>query len=344
MKTLDIRRMPPDVQYDIRMKAVRAVIKEKKTRIEVAKIFNVRRETVGGWVNQYQDGGFSALKTAPMGRPPGGSLKPWQAAQVVRTLTDKCPEQLKLPFYLWTRESVSVLIEKRYGVHISKWTVGRYLAQWGFTPQKPVRRAYEQDPEAVRKWLSYQYPAIRREAKKQGATIYWGDETGMRSDHAVGTSYGRCGRTPVIPGTGQRFRCNMISAITNRGELLFMVFKKRFTTNVFIDFLRRLVRQVKSLVFLIVDGHPVHRSAKVRRWIQKHRETIRMFKLPDYSPELNPDELVNQDVKSNAVGRQRPENADEMISTVRSYLRSRQRKPQLVKNYFKEEHVKYAAV
>lgn len=250
---------------------------------------------------------------------------------------------MKLPFYLWTREAVANLIERRYGIRLSKWTIGRYLANWGFTPQKPVRRAYEQNPEAVKKWLSHRYPAIRREAKKRNAAIYWGDEMGLRSDHAVGTTYGIKGLTPVIRGTGLRFKCNMISAITNRGELLFMVFNKRFVATVFIDFLRRMIRQIKGKIFLIVDRHPVHRSQKVLRWLKKQAGQITMHFLPEFSPELNPDELLNQDVKTNALGRQRPRSHTEMVTEVRSHLRSRQKQPRIIRNFFNEKHVNYAA-
>jgi hypothetical protein len=221
--------------------------------------------------------------------------------------------------------------------------VGRYLRDWGFTPQKPLRRAFEQDPQAVSRWLEEDYPTIRAQAKKEKAQIYWGDEMGMRSDHQTGTTYGRKGETPVIPGTGQRFRCNMISAITNRGKLYFMVYRKGFSAKVFIAFLRRLVRPVDGTLFLIVDGHPVHRSKEEKNWVVKQKRRIRLFFLPGYSPELNPDEVLNQDVKSNAVGRKRPRNQDEMMHTVRGFLRSRQKRPTQVKKYFQEKYVQYAA-
>jgi hypothetical protein len=166
---------------------------------------------------------------------------------------------------------------------------------------------------------------------------------GMRSDHQAGCSYGLKGHTPVIPGTGQRFGCNMISTVTNRGRLAFMVFKERFTGTVMTDFLQRLIKQNKQKVFLIVDGHPVHLCRQVKGWVYRHRKRIRMFFLPGYSPQLNPDALLNQDVKTNAVGQNRPKNQPEMMQQVRSYLRSTQRRPQVVKNYFKHKDVQYAA-
>lgn len=343
MKTQDFRSLSPQAQEDLRRKAVRAVL-AGKTRKEVASLFGVTRESVGAWVKRYKADGPKALKAKRRGRPKGGKLLPWQAAQVAKAITERCPDQLKLPFYLWTREAVGQLVEKRFGVCLSVWTVGRHLARWGFTPQKPVRRAFEQNPEAVKRWLDEEYPAIRNQAKRDKALIYWADETGLRSDHAVGRSFGRKGQTPVIPGTGQRFGCSMISAITNRGHLNFMVFKESFCAKVFLKFIRRLLRQAKRKVFLIVDRHPVHRSTKLKTWLKNNEHRIRLFFLPGYSPELNPDEVLNQDVKSNAVGRRRARNQRELLANVRGYLRNRQRRPHIVQNYFNEEHVRYAAV
>ncbi len=343
MEIRDARSLPSIAQEDLRQKAVKAVLDGKK-QLEVAKTLGVTRQNVGKWVKKFRQGGEKALKAKRRGRPKGGSLLPWQAAQIAKTVVNHYPEQLRLPFYLWTREAVGQLIEQRFGIGLSVWTVGRYLGRWGFTPQKPVRRAYEQDPAAVQRWLEEEYPAIQRQAKREKGVIYWGDETGLRSDHAVGRSYGRRGQKPVIPGTGQRFRCNMISAITNQGRLNFMVFKDGFNTGVFLEFLRRLLRQVQRNVFLIVDGHPVHHGTKVKNWIQKHARRISLFYLPGYSPELNPDELLNQDVKSNAVGRRRARTQPELVASTRSYLRSRQRQPHVVRRYFHEQHVRYAAM
>jgi len=343
MRIQDFRSLQPKAQEDLRRKAVKAVL-DGRTRQEVGELFGVSGKSVGGWVNNYLENGAKSLKANKRGRPKGGgSLLPWQAAQIAKAVEDKCPDQLKLPFHLWTREAVAQLIEKRFDINVSVWTVGRYLRRWGFTPQKPIRKAFEQNPERVQWWLEEYYPAVRRLAKRERAKIYWGDESGVRSDHTVGRSFGRKGKTPVIPGTGQRFKCNMISAITNQGNLNFMVFTERFRAPVFISFLKRLLKQNRGKVFLIVDGHPVHRSKAVKDWLGANEEHIRMFFLPGYSPELNPDEMLNQDVKTNAVGRKRPHVLSEMISNVRRFLRSRQRQPNRVKRYFQEEHVQYAA-
>lgn len=339
----DTRRLSPTGQEDLRRRVVKAVVERGLSKSVAAQTFGVSRTSVHHWVDQFQNRGARGLTSKPRGRPRGSRLQGHQAATIVRLISDRCPDQLKLPFALWTREAVGQLISERYGVQLSVSTVGRYLRRWGFTPQKPLRRAYERNPAKVKKWLDEEYPAIRRQAKREKAEILWGDEMGLRSDHQTGTSYGRRGKTPMIPGTGQRFSCNMISTVTNQGRLTFMVFKKHFTADVMLQFLRRLVRQAKRKVFLIIDGHPVHRSRKVKRWVEEHKPQIRLIQLPGYSPDLNPDELLNQDVKSNALGRRRPSNQTEMISDVRSYLRSTQRQPAVVKNYFQHETVQYAA-
>jgi transposase len=343
MNTQDARVLSPEAQEDLRRRVIRAVEERGMTQAEAVRTFRVSKTAVHNWRKAYRAGGKAALKSKPRGRPRRSPLAGHQAATTVRIIQDRCPDQLKLPFALWTRDAVRELIADRFEIDLSVWTVGRLLRKWGFTPQKPLRRAYERDPVAVQCWLDEEYPAIRRQAKREKAEIHWGDEMGLRSDHQTGTSYGRKGRTPVVAGTGQRFRCNMISTITNRGRLSFMVFKKRFTADVMIEFARRLIRQSSHKVFLIVDGHPVHRSRKVKQWVENHGQDIQLFRLPGYSPELNPDELLNQDVKSNALGRRRPHNQDEMIGDVRSYLRSTQRQPNTVKNYFQEENVAYAA-
>lgn len=342
MSTHDTRCLSPDAQEALRFRAVRAIRGGMKKAV-AARTFGVSRTSLDRWLATVALGNINSLKSKPRGRPKATRLAPHQAATTVRLILDRCPDQLRLPFALWTRDAVRQLLAERFALDVSVWTVGRYLARWGLTPQKPLRRAYERDPVAVQRWLEEEYPAIEKQAKTQKGEIYWGDQMGLRSDHQTGTSYGRRGRTPVIPGTGQRFRCNMMSTITNRGQLAFMVFTERFTAAVCIRFLRRLVRHAGRKVFLVLDRHPVHRSAKVRRWLEANQKKIELFLLPGYSPELNPDELLNQDVKSNALGRRRPANQTEMIAGVRSYLRSTQRQPEIVNKYFHAEPVRYAA-
>jgi transposase len=343
MNTKDTRRLSPEAQEEIRFRVV-AAVRGGMRKGEAARRFRVSRPSIDTWLKKVESGTVRALKSKKRGPKPGSRLKGHQAALVVRTVTDHCPDQLKMPFVLWTREAVQTLLRKRFAVEVSVWTVGRYLKRWGLTPQKPLRRAYERNPVKVQRWLGQEYPAIRGRAKRENAEIHWGDQMGVRSDHHAGRSYGRRGQTPVIPATGKRFGCNMMSTITNRGTLRFMIFQKRFTTSVMIDFLSRLARSVKHKVYLILDNHPVHRAGRVKKWLSEHAGQLELFFLPDYSPELNPDELLNQDVKTNAVGRRNAATPQELVGNLRAYLRSTQRRPGIVQNYFREEHVAYAAL
>jgi len=343
MKKRDIRVLGSAAQEDIRIRTVKAVL-AGMTQVEAASVFGIKRQVIGRWIKRYKEGGIKGLKAKRRGRPRGfGRLKAWQAAQVARTVVHRQPDQLRLGFSLWTREAVGELIFRKFGVKFSLMHVGRYLKRWGFTPQKPLRRAFEQDPEAVRRWLEEEYPAIRRAAMRDAAEIHWGDETGMRSDHQAGRSYGLKGRTPVIDGTGKRFSCSVISTITNRGTLRFMVFKKKFNAGVYIKFLKRLLKDVEKLVYLIVDRSSVHKSSEVKKWLESRRNRIRMFFLPSYSPDLNPDEMLNNDMKSNSVGRRRARNLDDMMKDVRGYLKGTQKRPDIVRSYFQKDTVRYAA-
>jgi transposase len=343
MKKIDTRKQTTEAQAIMRQQAVMAVL-SGKTHREVAEIFHVARGTVTMWMSDYKREGEEIFKAGKRGRPKKISLKPVQAAQIVRLIRDKNPDQLKLPFYLWTREAVGLLIERKFNVKLSVWTVGRYLKRWGFTPQKPVRRAFEQNPEEVRQWLEKIYPEIKKNAKRENAEINWCDEMGLRSDCQVGRSYSIKGKTPTIPGTGQRYGFNMISSVTNRGKMRFKVFDEIFSAGIFVEFAERLIKTSSQKIYLIVDRHPVHKSRRVKKWVESNRERIMLFYLPAYSPELNPDEMLNNDVKSNAVGRRRFDSKNEMRLNVRCYLMSTQKMPSVVANYFHAESVRYAAV
>ena len=339
----DARMLSSEAQEQLRLRIARSVVDEGLRPSQAVRLYKVSRTSVYQWAQAYRRRGAPGLKGKKRGRPSQSRLAGHEAGTAVKLITGGGPERAGLPYALWTREAVQRLLARRFGQQVSIWTVGRYLRKWNLTPQKPLRRAYEQDPKAVHRWLKIEYPQIQARAKREGAEIHWGDEMGLRSDHQTGTSYGRRGRTPVIGGTGQRFSCNLISTITNLGMLRFMVFQGRFNAGVFTDFLARLLRSVDRKVFLIVDGHPVHRSAKVKGWVAARPERIELFELPGYSPQLNPDEYLNQDVKSNALGRQRPANLSQMMHLVRTYLHSTRRQPQIVRSYFQAPDVVYAA-
>ncbi len=343
VRKLDARKLDVATQAHLRRLVVLAV-RDGMKQTEAAKKYQVSLRAVNKWVALGKAGGLKMLKPKRRGRPTGGGrLSAKQAVRIRRLVIGKMPDQLKLPFYLWTRAAVLQLIEREYGIRVSLTTVGRYLKAWGMSVQKPVRRAYERNNEAIVRWLNEDYPAIARQAKRDKGAIYWGDEMGLRSDHVAGTSYAPVGQTPVIRATGQRFGCNMISAITNKGVLSFMVFTGKFDAPLFVNFMRRLLKQAKDKVYLIVDGHPVHKSRLAKTFVARNAKRLRLILLPGYCPELNPDELLNQDVKTNALGKSRPRDKAEMMTVVRGHLHRRQKQPAVVQNLFLEKHVHYAA-
>jgi transposase len=321
------------------------LVGEGRSRTEVGGLLGVTRETVGRWVKAHRVGGDRALDARRRGRR-GGHTKLTEAQQqkIASLVAGKNPDQLKLPGFLWTRALVRELIFQRFEVDVGEDTVGRYLRAWGMSPQKPMRRAYGQSDEAVRRWLEIDYPEIVKRARRERAEILWADESGLRSDHSAGRTWAPVGKTPVTRGTGKRFKANMIAAISNTGTLRFRVFDEKFTGPVFLDFLKRLVRDNKGRkIMLVLDGHPAHRARIVRDWAAANPTLIELHFLPGYSPELNPAECLNQDVKTNALGKRRPVNVTQLKAEVRSFLRSCQRRPAKVARYFHERHVAYAA-
>lgn len=349
----DARSLSPRDQEHLRRKVVHAVVEEGMSKSGAARIHKVSRFAVIQWVQGYQAGGVNALKAKKRGRPAEPSvLKPHQCATIVRLISNRSPDQLQLDFMLWTREAVIQLIHRRCGVRVSLSTVGRLLKRWGMTPQKPIRRAYERDDDKVRRWLKEEFPAIRDRARRENAEIYWGDQAGFRSDDQRGRSYSKRGVTPVVFGTGKRFRCNAMTALTNRGHLSFMVFKASFNTSVMVNFVSRLVKHHQATkrrrgekpgtIFLILDGHSVHKSRRFKAWLADNAKRITVFFLPGYSPDLNPAEYLNHDTKA-AVCKSRPSDEEEQRRAVRSHLSRRQAERTTVANMFQHPSVRYAA-
>jgi len=341
MKTSDARFLPPVIQQQLRHNAVEMFL-AGKTPTDISRQLGVSRQSVYNWIKRHSNLGKQGLKIHKRGRPKGTQMEPWQNAQIANLIFKYCPDELSLPFFLWTREAVGLLIKRKFNISLSKWTVGRYLTKCGFSPQKPARRAIEQSPQAIESWLKIEYPSIQKLSRKEKATIYWGDEMGLRSDHNVGRTYGLKGKTPIVKRTGNRFSCNMISAITNLGKLCFMVFRDNFISETFLVFLKRLIRQSDRKVFLIVDRHSAHRSKIIRNWLTKNVKRIRLYYLPSYCPELNPDEFLNHDVKSH-VGKQRPHTMSQMLKTLNSHLKARQKQPQVIQGFVRGCHPRYFA-
>lgn len=340
----DARKLDLVGKEDLRRRTVGAVTQQGMSKAEAARVFGVSRTSVHTWVALYEQHGESGLTPKRPGKSKGGGrLQGWQAATIVNIIRDYCPEQFKMPFALWTREAVGDLIHQRFGIRYGLNMIGRLLKRWGFTPQKPITRAYERNDERIRHWLKCEYPALRRRAKRENAEIYWEDETGLRSDHLVGRSYSPRGETPAIRSTGNRFGCNVISAVNNLGKMRFRVFDGSFTQSVMIDFMERLVRDAKRKVMVIADGHPAHKGKRLKQWLEGHAAECELVLLPGYAPELNPDELLNQDLKSNVFSSGRPHTKDALITQTRSYLMATLKRPDIVRAYFQEPHVNYAA-
>jgi transposase len=343
----DARSLSQSAQEEKRRIAIGLLKSGKLTQAEVSNSTNVHIRTVQRWWAVYQRAGHKGL--AQKSRRPRNlahkKLSSAQEATIQKLLLTKNPDQLKLGVCLWSRRAVSDLIKRRYSIRLSVWSVGRLLNSIGFTIQRPKKRAYEQKGEDVRRWIQEVYPKVEKAAKSEKATIFWGDEMGLRSDQTRGMrGYAPKGQTPIANVTGRRFGCNVISILSNRGKLLYMVYRGKFNGRLFIEFLRRILKTVgDSKIYLIIDGHPVHKSKLVKNFVLENSSKLRIVLLPPYSPELNPDEYLNQDVKSNAFKERLPKDVEEMMAAVSSYLRSCQKQPEKIQAYFQAESVKYAA-
>jgi transposase len=274
----------------------------------------------------------------------GRRLTPAQEARIQRDLVDKTPDQVPLPFALWTAQAVRLLIRQQVGQQLPVRTVRKYLRRWGFTPRRPLQRAYEQRPPAVRQWLEETYPMIKQRARNEGAEIHWGDETAVSSVAHHPRGHARKGKTPVLVlSQSKRERVNLISAITHQGKVRFRSYRSRFTAGVMIQFLQRLVREAEHKIFLILDNLRVHHSRPVRQWLQDKDDHIELFFLPSYSPELNPDEYLNAHLKARMHAGEPARNPGHMKQKVLSHLRAIQRQPNTVRRYFMAKKIRYAA-
>src|SRR3954454_6201853 len=340
----DFRKLTLATQAELRRIAV-AMVRAGKTRIEAAATVGVNRRFVGRWVKAAAQRGEAALAGGRRGRRPG-EQKALSAAQEegLRYLIARvCPDPCCLSLALCTCQAVRALIARESGVWLSLAVVGDYLPGWGFTAQRPARRATERRDEAVRAWLESTYPAIARKAKTQGCEIQWADETGLSSRANYGRSFAPRGHTPVIRRPGKRFSQSMISSLTNQGKLRFMIYEGALKAPIFLNFLQRLIREATRKLFVIVDNLPVHRAHRVTAWVQNHADQIELFYLPSYAPEHNPDEFLNNDLKQAMARRRTPRDKAALKSSLTSYMRSLQCCPAKVRAFFQAPSVRYAA-
>lgn len=344
METTDMRSLPRDARHERRVQVIR-LRKAGMTYDSIAAQTGLSRTGVFDICQRHAEGGAKALRDAIGGRKVGEGrvLTAEQEREVQQLIRDKTPDQIKLPYALWSRGAVAELIADRFGIRVPVRTMGAYLKRWGFTPQKPIRRAYEQSPTAVKHWLETDYPAIAAQAKKEGAEIHWGDETGLRSDDVRGRGFAPKGETPVIRVNSKRHGLSIISTVTNKGQMRWKIFDGALNSDILIDFLRRLIKGAPRKVFLILDNLRVHHSKPVKEWLARHTDAIEVFYLPSYSPELNPDEMANADIKQ-AVTKQAPARTKlQLVKAASRHLRSVQKQPDRVRRYFQHVPVRYAA-
>ena len=323
MKKRDARRLPSEAIQELRYRAVEMKL-SGLTYKQVGHHLQVSIAAIQNWLKLYSEGGRENLVLLRRGRSLGSKrrLSKQQEKGIQKIIIDKTPEQLKMPFALWSRPAIREMIEQRYGIRLPIRTLGEYLKRWGFTPQRPKRRAYEQQPEEVQRWLDTTYPKIEKCAKREKAEILWGDETGISNQSHVGRGYAPRGNTPVARGQAKRVSISMISAVSNRGTLRFMIYKGALKINIFLKFLQQLIKEKKRKIFLVLDNLRVHKAAKVRKWIQKHSKYIKIFYLPPYSPELNPDEYLNNTVKSQLRNKPPATSRPELNVRLRSCMKS----------------------
>jgi transposase len=344
MEKIDARKLSAEVLQERRMMAIK-LRKRGISNKEVAEIVGISATTVSQYWSRYQKEGSSGLKLKKRGRSKGDgkTLDDAQEREIIALLVSKNPKQLEFPFALWTRESVKALIDREYEMDIPISTVGRYLKKWEFTAKKPIKRAYERSDAKAKAWMEQDYPRIQEEAKKEHADIWWADETSCVSLPTNLKGYAPKGEKPLLIHPAKKFRINMISAITNTGKTMFALYDEAINTDRFIGFLEKTIASSEKKIYLILDNLRVHHAKVVKEWIEEHKEKIELFFLPAYSPDLNPDEYLNQDYKKNANKRQVPTTKKQLEKNTKAYMESLQGNPEKVANFFQHPAVQYAS-
>ena len=346
MEKIDARKLTPRELSEKRKIAIK--LREKGIpNKEVAQIVGISPQTISTYYSKYKKEGNRVFKVKSAGRPKntGKTLSDEQERQIIRQLVDTTPQQLKFKFALWTREAVKHLIKYELGIDMPISTVGHYLKKWEFTSKKPIKRAYERKDANTQKWLNEEYPKIKRDAKKEDAVIWWADETACVSLPSNLKGYAKKGAKikPILTHPAQKFKINMISAITNTGKTMFSLYDESINVDRFIDFLQKVIKSSDKKVYMIVDNLRVHHAKMVTKWVEEHKDEIALFYLPPYSPEFNPDEYLNQDYKRNANKNNIPFTKTQLRKNTEKYMNEISENPEKVANFFKHPSIAYAA-
>ncbi len=306
----------------------------------VAKGLGINRRTIYRWLAAYHYGGEEDLKAKAIPGAPT-KLNAKQMAQIAKIVREKNPLQLKFEYALWTLAMIRQLILKKFGVRLSEVSVGRLMKRLGFSAQRPLYRAWQQDKALVENWRDKEYPKIAKRAKREGAMIFFADEAGIRSDHHAGTTWAPVGQTPTVTATGARYSLNMLSAVNAQGHFRFMTVEGAVNATVFREFLKRLITGMTRKIFLIVDGHPMHKAKLVQRFVQENATAIELFFLPPYSPELNPDELAWAHVKGK-IAKVAVQTKHELKAGIERIMHRLQKLPEIVASFFHTSTCAYA--
>lgn len=345
MKNIDGRRFPISTQEERRRIAVQ-MKKDGATLDKIRETLGMSHSTICRAWKAFTTGGAEALLNGIRGRKTGElrHLTPEQEMMICKSIIDRRPEQLKLDFALWTRDAVRQLIKTNTGIDMPIRTVGEYLKRWGFTPQKPVKFAYERKPQLVKEWLDRVYPGIRERAKTEKAEIYWGDETGLQSSDVRGRGFAPRGKTPIINVTAKYENLSMVSAITNKGRVHWMIVDGSVNIERFIEFLQGLIKYSRHKIFLILDNLKVHHGKLVTAWVKKYETRIELFFLPPYSPDLNPVEHLNADLKQGVGSRAPGRTKKQLRDTAEKHLKMLKTTPKRICRYFEDPAIAYAAI
>jgi transposase len=331
-------------QYGLRKSIIR-MLRKGLAPDEVAATLDVSRSHVYATKKTYDEKGIEGIKPGKRGRRKGAKrvMTPDQEREVQKLIVDNNPDQMRLPGCMWTRENIRDLIRRKYEIDMPLSTLGYYLERWGFSVQRPIKRAYKQDEQKVTDWVEREFPGIRERARQEDAEIFFGDETGIQNTSNYAKGYAPIGQTPVVRVEAKKIKINMLSAVSSHGKLRFMLYRDHMNTDKLIDFMYRLVKESEKKVFLVLDNLRVHHSKKVMAWLEKHRHKIEVFYLPPYAPEYNPGELLNSDLKRGVGKRSMPRSQGQLEHNVRSHLKAVQLRPNKVRSFFASKTTAYAA-